>query len=95
MSRFTLSHAAENDLSEIWWYTARTWGEAQANLYTGDLNAAFQNLASGGSSGRAYHGREGYYRYTVARHVIFFKEGDEGIIVMRILHQRMDVNSRL
>ena len=95
MSRFSLSGLAEQDLREIWRYTAKTWGEAQADLYTDDLSAAFHDLASGLKSGRPYHGRAGYFSHLMGRHVIFFKEQNESIIVMRILHQRMDVESRL
>ena len=35
--------------------------------------------------------RPGTHRYTIARHLIFFAHQEDGITVIRILHQRMDV----
>lgn len=35
--KYRLSKSAEGDLSEIWDYTAQTWGETQAEKYLNKL----------------------------------------------------------
>ena len=47
MAGYVLSPAAQADLSEIWDYTARHWGEAQAERYTRDIQATCEALSGG------------------------------------------------
>ena len=91
MSRLAFSETALADLRQIWLFTARTWGEAKADSYTDDLEAACTDLAEGLKQGRPVAERPGTLRYTIARHLIFFRAGEGGITVIRILHQRMNV----
>ncbi|MBQ5728458.1 MAG: type II toxin-antitoxin system RelE/ParE family toxin [Mailhella sp.] len=37
----------------------------------------------------------GYWKFKVGRHVIYFKEHDDYLDVIRILHVRMDVENHL
>lgn len=37
--------------------------------------------------------RDGYRKYHIGRHLIFYREADEGIVIIRILHDRMDVEA--
>ncbi len=42
------------------------------------------------------HIKEGYKAAKVKSHLIFYKKSEDGVIeIIRILHQRMDVNRRL
>jgi len=91
MSRATLSNAAVSDLRDIWWYTAGNWGVEQADRYADDIQSVCDDLASVKKIGRPVHEHVGYFRYTIARHVIFFKEQGDAIFVARILHERMDL----
>ncbi|MDJ1006792.1 MAG: type II toxin-antitoxin system RelE/ParE family toxin [Paracoccaceae bacterium] len=91
MSGAVYSASAISDIDLIWDYTAETWGFDQANRYTLDIRAVCDDLASGRKMGRRVHEREGYLRYSIGGHVVFFKELGGGIVVMRVLHQRMDV----
>jgi toxin ParE1/3/4 len=70
---------------------------AQAERYTLALRDACEALASGGKRGRQIdHIRPGYNKFAVGSHVLFFRRVDAGgIEVVRILHQRMDVETRL
>jgi toxin ParE1/3/4 len=44
----------------------------------------------------ASHIRPGYRKQLSGRHVIYYRETEEGVIeVVRVLHQRMDVVRRL
>ncbi len=71
-------------------YTLRTWGEAQASRYVDDLEACCRMLADNPALGRASdYVRRGLRRMERGRHVIFYRCEPEGILVSRILHQRV------
>lgn len=95
MSRLVFSPAAAADIDSIWNYTAETWGVAQAESYTDDIRDACMVLAAGERLGRKVDLREGYLKYQVGRHFLFYRATDTGIEVIRILHQSMDVNRHL
>ena len=67
----------------------------QADRYYRDIIAAIDRLAVGEISGRASEIRLGYLKYPVGRHFVFFRQFQDGIEVIRILHQSMDVNRHL
>lgn len=96
MKRFTLSPAARSDIDEIWDYTAERWGAAQAERYIGDIRDACIDLAAGRRVSQRVDIREGYRKLGVGSHILFFRSDDAGdIVVVRILHKRMDVEGRL
>jgi toxin ParE1/3/4 len=84
------SRRGEADLLSIGAYTLRTWGENQALRYIGDLEACCQMLAGNPALGRTCDDvRPGLRRMESGRHVVFYREDTGGILVSRILHQRM------
>ena len=90
MASFRFSRLAEADLLSIAAYTLRTWGEAQAIRYIDDLEACCQRLADNPALGRSCdYVRPGLRRMEQAKHVVFFRPEEEGILVSRILHERM------
>ncbi len=90
MPAFRFSRRAEDDLLSIGSYTLRTWGENQALRYIGDLETCCQMLADNPALGRTYDDvRPGLRRMEIGRHVVFYREDAVGILVSRILHQRM------
>jgi toxin ParE1/3/4 len=93
--RYKLSPAAVGDLAEIWRYTARKWSPEQADTYQDQFVAAFEGLGAGTKKGRPVDVRPGYLSYPVGSHLIFYRERNSQIEVVRILHSRMDVNRRL
>lgn len=95
MSRLTFSPAAVADLGDIWDHTAEQWGVDQADRYTDSIRDACLGLADGKIQGRRVDIRDGYLKYFVGRHVVFFRPQDGGIDVIRILHQSMDVGRHL
>lgn len=94
-SRYRLSPLAVSDLEDIWLYTARTWSQEQAESYHSGLVLAFEGLAAGRKTGRPADIRDGYFKYAVGAHLVFYRPGDAGIDVIRVLHQRMDTNRHL
>ncbi|APH73860.1 type II toxin-antitoxin system RelE/ParE family toxin [Aquibium oceanicum] len=97
MIGYVLTRAAQADLDGIWDYSELTWSEDQAERYVAAIRDTCLALANGEKTGRpADRFRQGYYRQAIGSHFIFYKITEDGLIqVMRILHQRMDVASRL
>jgi toxin ParE1/3/4 len=90
-----LSPLAEADLEEIWLYTFHQWSLEQANAYYRRIAAAIEGLASGSKIGQRTDVRDGYWKYKVGMHVVYFQCSDERLDVIRILHGSMDVDVRL
>jgi toxin ParE1/3/4 len=71
-------------------YTLETWGEDQTIRYIDGLESCCQQLAENPQLGRPCdHIRPGLRRMEHARHVVFYRIESGGILVSRILHQRM------
>ena len=95
-SRLRLNPKASADLDGIFLYTAQRWSSEQADRYFLDIDSAMQLLARSPELGLRVDGiRPGFYRYRVRSHLIFYRRVDDGIEVMRVLHQRMDIDSYL
>ncbi|MFD1558399.1 type II toxin-antitoxin system RelE/ParE family toxin [Paraburkholderia silviterrae] len=90
-----LTPLAESDLEEIWHYTFSQWSMDQADSYHRDLISTIEALACGTKVGRICTVRDGYWRYAAGSHVIFYREAAQTLDVIRILHQRMDVERHL
>jgi toxin ParE1/3/4 len=67
----------------------------QADRYHRDLVATMEALASGTKTGRACPMSEGVFQYSVGSHLVFWRETDNTLDVVRVLHQRMDVGHLL
>ena len=90
MGLFQFSRRAEADLLSIGDYTLRTWGLTQTVRYIQDLETCCQTLADKPTVGRACdYIRPGLRRMEHGRHVVFYRESAEGILISRILHQSM------
>lgn len=97
MTTFKVSGKAKTDLIKIAKYTQLTWGTAQRNDYLTLMDAAFHRLANEPLPGvNCNYIREGYRKHPQGSHVIYYKEHKANqIIIVRILHKSMDVNSAL
>ena len=90
---FRLSPRAVTDLEEIWLYTLQSWSPEQADSYYYAIMAAVAALADGAKTGRAVDIRDGYFKFAVGSHFVFYRKADSGLDVIRILHQRIDHDS--
>jgi toxin ParE1/3/4 len=71
-------------------YALRSWGPEQTVRYIDELEACCQRLADNPAAGRACdHVRPGLRRMEQGKHVVFFRREAGGILVSRILHERM------
>lgn len=96
MADYHLAPAAQRDLEDVFDYTVERWGPVQAMRYAERIVAACADLADAPERAqRCDHVRPGYRRRAVEQHVIYFQATAYGIAVIRILHQRMDVNKLL
>lgn len=96
MSKVIESALAREDLVDIWIYSLELWGPEQADNYLDGLNSAIRLLAANPQIGESceYIG-EGYRKWVVARHVIFYKLEGESLLIIRILSNKMDVERKL
>lgn len=90
MPTYRLSKLARLDLLEIGDYTVDRWGIDQALRYIDSLEKCFALIATNPEIGhRCDWIRKGYRRIEHESHVIFYRKNEEGILVVRILHQRV------
>ena len=91
MKQYRLTPAARRDLSSIWDFTEERWDGRQAETYVMEIRAAIERIAEEPARGRACDEiREGYRRYGIGSHLLFYVEREDGVDIVRILHQRMD-----
>ena len=96
MAGYALSPAAQTDLEEIWDYTVSRWGEAQAARYTRDIQATCEALSGGSLVGLSAEDiRAGYRKIAVGSHVLYYREREGTLEIVRILHRRMDVTRHI
>jgi toxin ParE1/3/4 len=95
--QYKLSSKAKSDLINIWEFTLDNWSIDQADKYYSLIVDKIHDICKRPDLGRTYnHIRKGYWGINIKSHIIFYKIAEEGIIeVIRILHQRMDLPSRL
>lgn len=97
MTSFTVTKMAAADLLGIARYTQKQWGREQRDLYLTLLDASFRQLAANPSKGQECNEiREGYWKFRVGSHVIFYRQTlPDTIEIVRVLHGRMDIATRL
>ncbi|WP_345770894.1 type II toxin-antitoxin system RelE/ParE family toxin [Brucella intermedia] len=59
------------------------------------MTTRFEGLTEGSKRGRLTDIRPGYLKYAVGSHVIYFREHVNTLLVVRILHGRMDVGRHM
>ena len=94
---FHLTQKAYEDLKSIAIYTQENWGKSQRALYVKMLDDTFHELSNNPKHGVKIDDiREGYYKYRIGRHLIFYRMiSEHDIEIVRILHQKMDIESLL
>lgn len=99
MARFKFTKAAVDDLTAIWNYTLIQWSEEQADKYYKMLMDACKSIAEGKATyiSKSYEEIADNLRgFHVGRHIIFYRfDGDDAVLIIRILHEKMDLETRL
>ena len=98
MAKYHFTNKAVEDLANIWNYTFETWSERQADTYYNILIESCQKIVE---NPRLYGVKydeitEGLRGYRANKHIIFYQIlQDDEILIIRILHQRMDLKRRM
>jgi toxin ParE1/3/4 len=96
MARLNKQAQAEQDLLEIWLYTFNEWGAPQADAYLDELAAAMDLLAEQPLICRERPEFNPVVRiHHHAHHLIVYLLAHEGINIVRVLHENMDVVGQL
>ena len=91
--RYQISKKAVEDLEKIWIYTYHNWSEEQADRYYSLIISEIEYVSKEPQAGRSYNRKvKGYNMTKVKSHLIFYLEKSEGILVVRILHEMMDID---
>lgn len=97
MAKYELTNKAVVDLNEIWEYTLENWSENQADRYYDMLLDICLDIANNPELGKNYDGiKTDLLGLKANHHIIFYrKRHEQPIEITRILHERMDLKSRL
>lgn len=97
MPRYIITQEAIDDINNIWLYTAENWSIEQADRYYNLIMDEIEYIADNVQTARDIGTVRKDYRYSkIKSHLIFFKENKgESIEVVRVLHERMDIENRL
>lgn len=91
MTKIEFTHDAERDLIDIFLYGIEHFGLVQAERYANTLNDKIDMAAEHPDFGADYgFVVEGVRRYEAVSHAIYHRPVQSGILVLRILHGRMD-----
>ena len=89
--RYRLRPRPKRDLEAIWDYSAATWGIDRAESYIRQIQTTCELLAGDAHLGRACEEiRPGYRKIRSGSHILFYREAEGDIEIVRILHQSID-----
>lgn len=96
MPGFRLSKAAQNDVRGIARYTQKEWGKAQRRRYLDGLNDKFEILSRSPTITAERPDFDPPVRiHSYEKHLIVYVIDHGGILIVRVLHQSMDVPAHL
>ena len=91
-----LSKLADRDLGDIYRYSYERFGEAQADRYYASLWRCFEFLADHPTIGRIRTEFQPPARsHQHQRHVVLYDIADGHILIVRVLHERMDIDRHM
>ena len=85
-----LTPRARGDIDDIWEFSVGRWGADRAVAYVREIGAVLSAIGEDPEGGqRCDTIRPGYFRRRAGAHVVFYRVA-ESVVVVRILHGRMD-----
>ena len=92
MKTITLSQAADADLEDIFDYTFEKYGLDQAVSYVSGFDDVFKIISGNPNTGRKRNEvREGLLSFVKEQHIIFYRNLDDCIRIVRILYGSRDL----
>lgn len=97
MVKVVLRQEAIDDLNDIWTYTFEEWSEKQADKYYKNLELACSQIGKNPEIGKEYKTiRNNLKGLKSGKHIIFYERiSADDIDIIRILHEEMDLISRM
>lgn len=97
MAKILFRQKAIDDLNDIWNYTTERWSVDKADKYYASMKLACSGIGENPDIGKKYDGIKKSLRgFKSGRHIIFYKSTPKDKIeIIRILHERMDLKTRL
>ena len=94
---YEISEKAKEDIDNIWLYTYENWSVEQADRYYNFILDEIEYIAENFESGKSMeHLRKGYRASKVKSHIVFYRKSKKDVVeIIRVLHQRMDIENRL
>ena len=93
---YVISFRAITDIEEIWLYTVEKRSVDQANRYYNLIFEEINYICKVPDCGKQVdYIRIGYRVSKVKSHLIFYKVVNDMVEIIRVLHQRMDVENQL
>jgi toxin ParE1/3/4 len=91
-----LTKLARLDLKSIAKYTEKEHGKDQRNKYLKKIDKIFSLIVENPNLGTScFHIRDGYYKYPIGKHIIFYRKITESNIeVVRVLHNRVYIETK-
>ena len=89
VTRHLLSARADLDLLQIYLYGVEEFGHRQAERYKHEMDTCFEALADFPRMGRlASNTGPGIRRHEHGSHVIFYREEEDHILILAVVHGR-------
>lgn len=97
MQRYVLSSEAERDLLSIIRYTSERWGDEQTEQYVRALDECFNSLEALRVKRRFSRKFSNVFVQRCQHHYVFYWRDEEEStpVIIAILHEKMDLVSRL
>jgi toxin ParE1/3/4 len=96
MSKLHLTPNAKSDLVDIALYTQNKWGKKQRYIYLKIIDDKLHDLSIYPTKGKIRP--EIHYNlrsYQVKKHIIYYLVKSDKIVIVNILHERMDSNKHI
>ena len=91
MAKIDFTRDAERDLINIFLYGVENFGSVQAERYLETINTKIEMAVKHPDFGADYgFVVEDVRRYEVVSHAVYYRSTRPGILVLRVLHGRMD-----
>ncbi len=97
LTKYSLTNKAVKDLAFIWNFAFDTWSEKQADKYYNDILKHCESLAKNPEQGKKYSTLVQDLRGSkINKHIVFFRKTETNFIeIERILHEQMELKSKL
>ena|SRR5206468_1560005 len=93
--RLVITQTARSDLKRIGSYTREKWGAAQEKRYLAAIRERFAILRGRPTLGRVRSEIGNYRSLLVGQHAIFYRVSENSVVIIRVLHQQMDLKAHL